>query len=219
MEKDISLFCLKYAESVLPESMVFRGGNPKKQIPITFAIYLIHSGPKNILVDAGCDTMPGFHMKNFVSPLCVLEQIGLIADDITDVVITHAHHDHIDLVRCFQNAVIHITKEEFSAGESYIPKNMAIHLIDREWDIAEHIKVLKIGGHSPGSAIVKIAQESITYVIAGDECYCSECIARKIPTGSSFQVAKSHAFITKYSDRTYSVLTMHDKNLKTEQII
>ena len=86
---NLSLYCLKYAESVLPENMVFIDGSKEKTIPISFAVYLIKSGNRNILVDAGCDTMPGFIMKKFYSPVFVLKKAGLSADEITDVIITH----------------------------------------------------------------------------------------------------------------------------------
>ncbi|MBO5020849.1 MAG: hypothetical protein J6D52_09320, partial [Clostridia bacterium] len=86
LEPSVSLYCLKYAESVLSENMAFFDGAKEKMIPISFAIYLINTEDKNILVDAGCDTMPGFDMKKYYSPAFVLRQAGFSADEITDVI-------------------------------------------------------------------------------------------------------------------------------------
>lgn len=116
---NLSVYCLKYAESMLPESMVFDGGNLTKQIPITFSVYLIKTEDKNILVDVGCDTMPGFVMKRYYSPAFLLRKIELSAEDITDVIITHSHHDHIEAVKHFRNAVIHISKSEYENAGNY----------------------------------------------------------------------------------------------------
>lgn len=219
MKKDLSLYCLKYARSVLSESMIFAGGNSEKNLPISFAFYLIKIKDRNILIDAGCDTMPGFDMEKFYSPAFVLREADISPDRITDVIITHSHHDHIEGIKHFGNAVVHITNEEYISGKKYIREDMKINIIDDEYEIANGVRIIKIGGHSVGSAVVEIENKDITYVIAGDECYSDKCIELKIPTGSSQNEEKSKYFIEKYSDKKYNVLTMHDIKLKTEKII
>ncbi len=213
------VYCLKYAESVLTENMVFFGGSKEKEIPISFAIYLIKTEDKNILIDSGCDTMPGFVMKDFYSPAIVLNQAGLSAKEITDVILTHAHHDHIEAINHFTNAVVHITTEAYSKGKKYISEKMQVHIFDEEYIIDPQIKVIKVGGHTTGSAIVEMTCGDITHVFAGDECYTNDNIIKKIPTGSSRNLVKSREFVEKYSDEKYRVHTCHDISLKTEKII
>ena len=218
MEKEVSLYCIKYAESVLPEKMVFHGGSPKKQIPISFAIYLIKTDKKNILVDAGCETMPGFKMENFYSPVAALLQVGLSADDITDVIITHSHHDHVEAVKYFKNAVIHINEAEYQEAEKYIPAEFKINLLNNEYNLTPQIKVIKWGGHSKGSAIVEIITEDSIRILAGDECYTNANIENKICTGAFYNKEKAIEFVKKYRDIKYRVHTCHDISLKTERI-
>ncbi len=213
------LYCLKYAESVLAESMVFDGRNPKKQIPISFAIYLLESGNRNILVDAGCDTMPDFDMKKYYSPAFVLRQVGLSSDNITDVIITHAHHDHIEAVNYFKNAVVHISKSEYENGKRYIPDDIKVNVFEDEYVINSQIKIIECGGHSKGSSIVEIKTEDSFHILVGDECYTDKNIRNKICTGAFINKEKSIEFIKKYSDKKYSVHTCHDILLKTERII
>ncbi len=213
----LNLYCLKYAESVLPEGMALYGGLKDKEIPISFAVYLIKTKNKNILVDAGCNTMPDFGMKKFYSPAFVLRQAGLSADEITDVIITHAHHDHIEALSYFKNAVVHITEEEYQNGEKYIPDGMCVKLLENITFIDEKIKVIKWGGHSNGSAIVEITVNNITHILAGDECYINDCISNRIPTGTYYDLEKSREFVEKYSDKKYRVHTCHDISLKIEK--
>jgi len=217
-KEHFAVHCLKYAESVLPENMAFLGASKEKVIPISFAVYLIKTKGKNILVDAGCDTMPGFVMKKYYSPAFVLRQAELSADEITDVIITHAHHDHIAALSHFKNAVLHITKEEYLDGKKYIPVNMPVNVFKEEFLIEEQIKVIKYGGHSVGSAIVKITDEEI-HILAGDECYTDLNIKNKICTGTFYDKEKSIKFVEKYSNKKYHVHTCHDISLKTERII
>ena len=116
----IELFCIKYADSTLREDLALLGGSADKRIPITFCVYLIRADGRNILVDAGCDNMPGFVMRKFFSPAFLLRQLDITSDEIDDVVITHAHHDHIEAVKHFKNALIHISKAEYENAKKFI---------------------------------------------------------------------------------------------------
>lgn len=199
-----------YGKSVLPESMIFWGGAESKTLPIVFKIYLIRTESKLILADAGCVTMPGFDMEDFIGPVKALEKHGVSPDDITDVVVTHAHHDHIECVNCFKNAAIYIQRDEYEDGKGYTPDNANIILFDEIAEIAPGVKAVKIGGHSKGSSILEISADEKIYVIAGDECYKRECLDKIIPTGSSYCIEKSKNFVEKYSSDKYTVLLCHD---------
>lgn len=156
MMSELSLYCLKYAESILPESMVFDGGIKEKYIPISFAFYFIETQDRKILIDVGCDTMPGFVMKKQYSPAFVLRTVGVLACEITDVIITHAHHDHIEAVKHFTNACIHISKAEYKNAKPYLYDGMNVNVFEEELVVTEQIKIIEIGGHSVGSSIVEI---------------------------------------------------------------
>lgn len=206
----IQIIPVEYGKSVLPENMIFINGDENKSREIVFKVYLIKTDEKLILVDAGCETMPGFVMRDFVGTVQALENINVTPDRITDVVITHAHHDHIECVKYFEKAVIHIQSDEYENGAAYIPDNFNVNIFEQEFTVGTNIKILKTGGHSKGSCIVEIENDSRTYVITGDECYLRECLTNKIPTGSSFNPEASKNFIDKYSDKKYTVLLCHD---------
>ena len=211
-------YCLKYGESVLPESMVFFGGSRNKTVPISFAVYLIIDRDRKILIDAGCDTMPGFDLKNFYGPVAALQQCGIAPGKITDVVITHAHHDHIEAVKDFPNAVIHMNRVEYQNGRRYISENSVVQLFDEVCMLTERIKIFKWGGHSAGSCMVEAFHDGITHIFAGDECYIHACIEQKIPTGASCNPERSREFVEIYSNRQYRVHTCHDPSLQTKKI-
>ena len=135
---------------------------------------LYQSGKKKVLFDAGAgvDFLSG--MGTLVESL---EAIDLSTDDITDVVFTHAHPDHIwgvlddfdDLT--FQNANYHIGRMEWDywfdtetvnkVREDRIPMAVGakrrlealegnINLFDSNDEIIDGIKALLTPGHSPG---------------------------------------------------------------------
>ena len=151
---------IQYAESTLPESWIFNGGETEKKVPIIFSIFLICTEQKKILVDAGCETMPGFEMKNFKTPMIALKEKGIDITDITDVIITHAHHDHIECVKYFKNAVVHIQEEEYSNGRQYLSENPFVCTFRDETVIDDCLKIVKIGGHSRGSSVVECEKDN-----------------------------------------------------------
>ena len=203
---------INYGRSVLPESMIFKGGDKEKTLPITFTVYLIQEDGRSILVDAGCETMPGFEMTDFCGPIKALESIGISPSDITDLIITHAHHDHIECAKYYKNAVVYIQQDEFEKGSRYLDENKNVTVFGDEQKICKNVTAIKIGGHSNGSCIVEIKHSDKTYIISGDECYLRECIDKKIPTGASKNPEKSKAFIEKYCDEKYKILYCHDSD-------
>ena len=202
---------VEYGRSVLAESMIFQGGAEDIFRPIVFMIYLIKVQDRLILADAGCETMPGFDMHDFIGPVKALEKMNIKPEDITDVIITHSHHDHVECVSRFKNAVIYIQRDEYESGRRYFSEGMRVRLFDDEIQICPDVKAIKIGGHSKGSCIVEIAENREKYIIAGDECYMRECLDKRIPTGSSYCPKKSREFIEKYSGSEYTVMLCHDK--------
>ena len=209
MEKS-KIITVKYAESTLPESAVFQGGQAEKRLPITFVIYLIETENRRILVDAGCDTMPGFEMVNYERPVDVLGRYGYQPEDITDVIITHAHHDHIAAVGYYKNSVIYIQEDEYLEGKKYIPDDFQIQTFKESYSVTDSILVKRIGGHSLGSSIVEFSCGETCYVFAGDECYARECLTYKKPTGSSYNLERSKFFVNEYSKDCYQVLLCHE---------
>ena len=201
---------LEYGKSVLSEKMIFINGRENTFREIVFKVYLIKTDEKLILVDAGCETMPGFIMKDFIGTVHALKNINVTPEEITDVIITHSHHDHIECVKYFKNAVIHIQVDEYESGKEYVPDNFKMNIFNDDFSVCKNVKIVKIGGHSKGSCIVEIENESGIYVIIGDECYLRECLEKGIPTGSSYSKKASKDFIEKYSDASYKILLCHD---------
>lgn len=215
--KKMNIIPIQYAESVLPECMIWKGGAADKTRPIVFRVFLIRTEDRTILVDAGCETMPGFDMKHFIGPIRALANIGIKTDDITDLVITHAHHDHIACASRFGNAVVYIQKDEYEIGRDYLQGCRRIVTFDDGYTVCGGVTIRTIGGHSIGSCIVEIDGGTNLYVITGDECYLQLCLDRHLQTGASCNEEKSRAFIETYSADCYITLTCHDPGIPLDE--
>lgn len=201
-----------YGNSTLPESMIFDGGSVEKQIPIVFSVFLIKTESKLILVDSGCETMPGMTMSNFIGPVARLKELGYSPLDITDVIITHAHHDHIECVNYFKNAIIHIQENEFESGKYYIPDGFNMNVFKDQFVVDDNVRVIKVGGHTKGSCIVECLKDNHNYVLCGDECYSFYNLRHRIPTANPYSKESAKHFVDKYGDvNKYICLLCHDK--------
>ena len=209
----MELYAIKYGETTLPESWVFEGGDKEKILPITFTIFLVKSSDRLILVDAGCDDMPGWDMRHFCPPTEVLARMEIAPEDVTDVVQTHSHYDHFAAIGHYKSSRIYVNSAEYTDElKSRISDSAEVVLCGDETEIAEGIILRKIGGHSAGSSVVELYVDDKIYVLSGDECYSPLCIERKIPTGMRHNPEKAREFVEKYSDPCYTVLVCHDKS-------
>ena len=208
-EAKLSLSAFKYAQSTISEDFVYRGGSRSRRVPISFLFYMIEMDGRRILVDTGCDSIRGFKLEHFIPPVSLLKRNGITPESISDVIVTHAHRDHIGCVPYFKNAVIHIQKSEAVAGAKYLG-GLHVEPFDESKTIYGRIEVKKIAGHSIGSSIVIVRHQDRRIVLAGDECYVRGCLDRKIPTGASCNPNKSEEFIRTYSSGEYEVHLYHD---------
>lgn len=209
------VYILKYGESFLPEDQVLAGGDPRVKCPISFCFYLLQTTTRNILVDVGCDTMPGFAMWHFCSPVQVLGALGLSPTDVTDVIITHAHHDHIDGLRHFAHARVYIQEEALAKGQKYVPDGTETVTFSDVCTVAEGIEAVHIGGHATGSSVVRFDHQGTVYTVVGDECYTPACVELDIPTGVSKDPARSAAFLRDYGQG--HLLYCHDPAILPNQ--
>ena len=202
-----SLKKIVFADSVMPWSMIRTGGSREETVPILFAFYLIETDTRKILVDTGCEYMNTFPLYNYIPPV---KALGIPAGEITDVILTHSHHDHAACTGCYPQATVHIHELELPKAEKYLQNNPHIHSFGEDFFLEEDIRVVWVGGHSPGSCVVQILREGETRVLCGDECYHPYNLQMKEPTASSCCPERSRAFIETYTKPPYVCLLCHE---------
>ena len=212
MVSPLSLFAVKYGETEITRSMAFADAvGDDRKVPISLTVYLVMCGERVILVDAGCDTMPGYPLYLHVSPAKALRQMGVAPERVTDLVLTHAHHDHTEAARHFGNATVYIEENECerARAKGFLDGAARVVTFAEALDVGP-LRLLRWGGHSVGSTLACLTHGGREYVMCGDECYTRACLEEKRPTGASKDPAQSRAFVEKFSDPKYTVLLAHD---------
>ena len=102
-------------------------GAPKGQtIDIAMVVWLIRGGDRVILFDSGFHRdkwLKEFGVTDFLRPDAAVALAGAPPGSITDLVISHAHWDHMGGIDLFPNATVWIQKQEFAyyTGEAWQP--------------------------------------------------------------------------------------------------
>jgi glyoxylase-like metal-dependent hydrolase (beta-lactamase superfamily II) len=121
------IYALKYfGLHSVPVSELSMGASKKDTMDMYFMFWLIKgNNGKNILVDAGflsdLDIVKELHGSFYIRPDSVLSELNIKADEITDIILTHPHWDHVDGVSLFPKAHIWIQKEDYNyfVGEAW----------------------------------------------------------------------------------------------------
>src|SRR6202167_1434716 len=102
-------------------------GAPKdEKIDTIYAVWLIRGGGHNILFDSGFHRQRWFKLwtiKDYLRPDEAVKLAGVQPEEITDIVVSHAHWDHMGGIDLFPKATVWIQKEEFRyyTGQAWQP--------------------------------------------------------------------------------------------------
>ncbi len=122
---DYSIQAIRYASAEIDVSELVIGAR-KQNTTIAMVVWLIRGGGRNILFDSGYhrDTFAKeFAVREYIRPDEALKLAGVQPEEITDVVISHAHWDHMGGIDLFPRAVVWIQKDEFRyyTGDAWQP--------------------------------------------------------------------------------------------------
>lgn len=118
--RQYKIFVLEFGRTLdQPIGNALYGAYNSGVAPMPYGFVAAHDGNRVVLVDAGFEERgsggkmkTAFRVKPYVSPSSVLERIGIGSSDVTDVIFTHAHYDHIGSIHSFPNARFYLQREE-----------------------------------------------------------------------------------------------------------
>jgi glyoxylase-like metal-dependent hydrolase (beta-lactamase superfamily II) len=123
---EYSIQAIRYASAEDEVAGLVMGAPKDEKINIAMVVWLIRGGGLNILFDSGYhrDTfLKYFPSTEYIRPDEAVKLAGVKLEEITDVVISHAHWDHMGGIDLFPKAVVWIQKEEFRyyTGDAWQP--------------------------------------------------------------------------------------------------
>jgi glyoxylase-like metal-dependent hydrolase (beta-lactamase superfamily II) len=114
---EYSIQAIRYATSPgVPVAELVVGGPKDEKVDIAMVVWLIRGGGRTILFDSGFhrETFTKyFPMKDYLRPDEAVKTAGVQPEDVTDIVISHAHWDHMGGLDLFPKATVWIQREEY----------------------------------------------------------------------------------------------------------
>jgi glyoxylase-like metal-dependent hydrolase (beta-lactamase superfamily II) len=202
------VYAIRYATSPgFAVSSLVAGADASRKMDIPFIFWVLRgAGGRNVLVDAGCYRGPTFErwkLADFVKPSVAIAKVGLTPGDVTDVIVTHIHWDHMGGVDLFPAARIWIQRDEFThhVDEQGKPRDRAVaaedaamlatlknegRLVFVDGDAREIIPGVTVytgGKHTYASQYVAVRSAAGTVVLASDNIYLYENLEKHRPLG------------------------------------
>jgi glyoxylase-like metal-dependent hydrolase (beta-lactamase superfamily II) len=221
---DYSIEAIRYASiRGFPVADLVMGAPADEKLDIAMVVWLIRGGGHNVLFDSG------FHrdkwlkefpsLADYVRPDEAVRLAGVKPEEITDVVISHAHWDHMGGIDLFPKATIWIQRQEFAyyTGDAWQPNGehggidpedtIALERINTEGrlrlldgdgtDVLPGIRAYTGARHTFASEYLRVDGEP-PFVLASDNCYLYRNLAEH-KAGATFSDADRAANVANQS--------------------
>src|ERR1700744_792701 len=114
------VLAVKYGDRVTTRAEMYLNfpiyGEPDADLDIDYYFWVIRDGGGVLLFDTGFAPEAGDrrHRAHYGTPAQALPELGIAPDDVSAIVITHAHWDHTGNVRQFPHAQLVMTEAEYA---------------------------------------------------------------------------------------------------------
>jgi glyoxylase-like metal-dependent hydrolase (beta-lactamase superfamily II) len=237
MDEVHEVYAVRYAHHDRQSPENFIGGDPHDILqPLAYYVWAIIGPHGRFIVDTGFDqSMAHKRGRTMIKPIDEgLRAIGIQADAVEDIIVTHLHYDHTGNYEMFPRARYHLQDGEmaYATGRymchshiripfevddvvAMVRKVFAERVVfhDGTEQIAPGITVHRIGGHSKGLQSVRVKTRRGHVVLASDASHLYEHIyeGRVFPvTYNVGDVLEGYATIKKLADSTHHIIPGHD---------
>lgn len=199
-----------------PVRGLIAGADSSRRMDLAMTVWVARSADRVVLVDAGFyreKFMARWKPEGFVRPSEALAPLGIRPEDVTDLVVTHVHWDHLDGADLFPNARVWIQKEEYEhhvgpdgqvldrAIDALDATMLAslkaqgrVHLVDGDGqEFLPGITAYTGGKHTFQSQYLGVHTAEGTVVLASDNCYLYENLDRHVAIAQTLDAASNLA--------------------------
>ncbi|MEP5155528.1 N-acyl homoserine lactonase family protein [Planktotalea sp.] len=199
------VYCVKYAERntrTRADSFIMDVA-PEMPHAMDYFVWVLDNGHRKVVVDTGYDASEGVQRDRPIlrDPAKAIEVVGVDAESVDTVIITHLHYDHAGGLDRYPNATFHLQAAEMAYATGPCMCHAALqmpfsanHICDMvrhvyagrvvfhdgTGQVADGVRVHCVGGHSRGLQVVEVETENGPLCLASDAShYYENFIARK----------------------------------------
>ena len=209
---EYTVHAIKYATREARRADNFIGGDPHDApMPMDYFIWVIQGGGRAWVVDTGFSAAIAAERKrtHLRCPAESLSLLGLKADAVTDVILTHMHYDHVGNFHKFPKARFHLQEREMSFvtgrnmrypyfGHSFEVDEVVglvklnfkgrVEFHDGDDELAPGLTLHHMGGHTAGIQVVRVHTKRGWVVLASDTSHYYEHIRANRPFTVAYHI-------------------------------
>jgi glyoxylase-like metal-dependent hydrolase (beta-lactamase superfamily II) len=179
-------------------------GEPDGPIGMDYFFWVVRNACRTIVVDTGFSATGGANRKRttLIEPAAAFDALGVYRAAGPPVVVTHAHYDHIGNLDLFGASPLTVAAAEYDFWTGpYATRTLVHHSVEDaeidhlrraaregrlrtfadEVDLAPGVRVLRIGGHTPGQSVVTVNTSAGVVLLASDSVHYYEELERNMP--------------------------------------
>lgn len=166
-------------------------------IEMDYFFWIIRNARRTVVVDTGFSPAGGQHRgRTLLANVAELfAYFGVFPDQSPDVIVTHAHYDHVGNLNLFPSSRVFMAEREYEFWSSehaqrvmfhhsveddelvYVDKVAAeghLNLFQESVEVAPGIDVYVVGGHTPGQCVVRVNTSEGAVLLASDAVHYYE---------------------------------------------
>lgn len=205
-----------------PVASLVAGADRSRRMDIAMTIWVLKGADGRVaVVDSGFHRDQYFKqytVKDFVKPSDAIAPLGLTADKVTDLFITHMHWDHAGGIDLFPNARVWIQKEEYDYYTGDAWQTARTHGgIDPE-DVVEIVRRNTQGKVSFVKGDDETSISGITFGIGGKHTWQSQFVTATTPKNTTVVLASDNMYLYENLDTRTAISQTLDaaSNLRTQ---
>lgn len=236
---------VKYGERMVNRSVVFHDyasyGLPDGELHMEYNFWVMRAGDRLLMLDTGYD-IPARDWLGEIPVKDTRDGLALLGVDpleVSMVITSHFHYDHIGYLRLFENAQVvsgdaeyrywfgkwdnDELEGEFTIAEHLEPVRKAeqegrLRLITGETEVFPGVTVYPVGGHCPGELLTLVQSRSGPLILAADAAHFYEQIEHEWPFFAFTdldEMRRALSFINKLAaDTGATVIPGHDGRVR-----
>ena len=207
------VYAIKYARHMRRARENFIGGDPHDgPMPLDYFVWLVRGEKCSLVVDTGFSAAMAKKRgrEHLRCPTEGLRLLGVDAAEVSDVVLTHLHYDHVGNFELFPAATLHVQDLEmrYATGRymchecfrgAFEVEDVAgmlrrtyegrVRFHDGESELVPGVSLHLVGGHTMGLQVVRVVTRRGAVVLASDASHFYANMEEKRPFPIVWSVA------------------------------
>jgi glyoxylase-like metal-dependent hydrolase (beta-lactamase superfamily II) len=213
-------------------------GSITEGVMVPVPVWLLEGTDKKILIDTGLGNieevskMQSRYGVDFLATRSRgqdlvegLRKHGVEPEEIDIVILTHLHFDHVGNNELFPNATFIVQKDELPQATNpphfcmfYYPEYAykiegimdRLQVIDGDLQVEPSVRLVKIGGHTPGCMVVMVKTDIGEVCLTSDVMYNYKNLELNWPTGSFWNLPELMAGYERIREEADVIVPEHD---------